>query len=467
MIDKLIKNSTLITVNKNREILKNHSIAVKDKKIVDIAENGKLEKKYNGNYKVINGEGKYVFPGLINTHTHLFQTLLKGMGDNMSLEDWFPKMTAPSAVHLKKEDMYAAARLGILETIQSGTTTLLDYMYAHPQPELSDPVIEAFKELKLRGIFGRGTHNTGQQFGNPEGIIQDIDTIENDARRLLDKHHNSEGGRIKVWLAPAAIWTNSKKLLKVLWELTQEYNTGLTAHISETPFDRQASQEIHGNSDIKVLEELGIVGPEVLLVHCVHLTDRDKRMIKHYDMKVSHNPVSNMYLASGVADIPGMIEREIQVSLATDGPASNNSQDMIEVLKSTALLHKVSNMDPTIITAEKVLEMATIDGAKTLGMEDEIGSIEVGKKADLFIYNPKLSAKSIPMNHPVSTLVYSGSDRCVETVLVDGNIIFDQGKLITGDQEKIINQGQKAANGLAKRAGLEHIKNREWSSIAF
>ena len=467
MIDLLIKNATLITVNEDREILKNHSMAVSDNKIIDIAQEGVLKEKYEGDYEIIEAEEKFVFPGLVNNHTHLFQTLLKGMGDNMSLEDWFPKMTAPSAVHLNEEDMYAAARLGILETIQSGTTTLLDYMYAHPKPKLSDPIIKAFQDLKTRGILGRGTHNTGQQFGNPEGIIQNDKTIEKDAVRLLDKYHNSENGRIKVWLAPAAIWTNTKKLLKTLWELSKEYNTGFTAHISETTFDRNASQEIHGATDVEVLESLDILGPNVLMVHCVHLSDRDIRMAKYYDMKISHNPVSNMYLASGVADIPGMVERDITVGLATDGPASNNSQDMIEVLKSTALLQKVSTMDPTIITAEKVLEMATIDGARSIGMEEEIGSLEIGKKADFFIYNPKLSAKSTPINHPVSTLVYSGTDRCVETVVVDGNIIVDEGELKTANKEKIIKEGQAAANRLAKRAGIEHIKDRDWMNIGF
>ena len=224
---------------------------------------------------------------------------------------------------------------------------------------------------------------------------------------------------------------------------------------------------VHGSFDMNVLEELGIVGPNVLMVHSVYLTDRDLRAAKYYDMKVSHNPVSNMYLSSGVARIPRMIESGITVGLGSDGPASNNSQDMIELLKFTALLHKVETKDPTVITSEKVLEMATIDGARAVGMEDDIGSIEIGKKADFFIYNPYLHAKSIPMHHPVSTLVYSGTHACVETVVIDGNIILENGVLLTADEEKIMKDGQKCADALADRAGTAGNKRRDWTSLAF
>ena len=190
-------------------------------------------------------------------------------------------------------------------------------------------------------------------------------------------------------------------------------------------------------------------------------------MAKYYDTRISHNPVSNMYLASGIAPIPQMIERGITVGLGTDGAASNNTQDMIETLKITALLHKVHTLDPTIITAEKVLEMATIDEAKAFGLEDKIGSLEAGKKADLFIYNPVLSTKSIPMHNPVSTLVYSGSDSCVETVIIDGNIILEDKKLLPVNEKSVISNVQKSADDLALRAGINKNKDRKWRSLAF
>jgi len=467
MVDLLIKNAIIITVNKRREILRNYALAIKGDLILDIGPNNVLEKKYSEVRKIIDANGKIIFPGLINTHNHLFQTLLKGLGDDLVLRDWLAQMTIPSAVCLTQEDTYAAAMLGCVEGIHSGTTTMVDYMYPHPRHYLSDAVIRAFRQLKIRGIFGRGMMDTGEQFGVPQTIMQDVKTIEKDCRRIFEKYQGKDNGRISIWLAPGAIWSSTKEALEMAWKLTKEYKTGFTIHISETPFDRQASKEIHGVTDVEVLEKLGIVGPNVLMVHCVYLTPRDIRMAKYYDIKVSHNAVSNMYLASGIAPIPQMIERGITVGLGTDGAASNNTQDMIETLKITALLHKVHTLDPTIITAEKVLEMATIDGAKALGLEDKIGSLEVGKKADFFIYNPALSAKSTPMHNPVSTLVYSGSNECVETVIIDGNIILEEKKLLLVDEKEVICNAQKAADDLALRAGTIKNKERKWHSLAF
>lgn len=467
MIDLLIKNAMIVTVNKEREVLKRHSLAVKDDCIIDIGPDQVLENKYQDVKKVIDAENKILFPGLINTHNHLFQNLLKGLGDDKVLSDWFADMTAPSAAHLTPEDVYHSAMLGCVQGIRSGTTTMLDYMYPHPVANLSDGVIKAFRELKIRGIFGRGMMDTGEQFGTQKSIMQDVQTIEEDCRRLLDNYHGIDNDRIHVWLAPAAIWSCTEECLKVTWNLAQEYNTGYTVHISETPFDREAARQLHGEPDVEVLQKLGILGPNVLMVHCVYLTERDIRMAKYNDMKVSHNAVSNMYLASGVAPIPRMVESGISVGVATDGAASNNSQDMIETLKMTALLQKVHSTDPTIITAEKVLELATIDGARAVGLDDKIGSLEIGKKADFFIYNPALSAKSIPMHNPVSTLVYSGSESCVETVIIDGNIVMEDGVILVTDEMKVIATAQHTADQLAERAGTSKNKERGWRSLAY
>jgi len=467
MIDILIKNAMIVTVNKQREILKNCALAIKGDIVFDIGPTSIFEKKYAEAKKTINATGEIIFPGLINTHSHLFQTLLKGLGDDLVLHDWITQMTSPSASCITSEDAYNASLLGCTEGIHSGTTTMLDFMYAHPYPELSDSVIKAFRKLKIRGIFARGMKDSGEKFGISPKTIEDVKTIEKDCRRLFKEYHGEDNGRISIWLAPGVVWSNSQESLKMAWALTQEHKTGFTIHISETPFDRQASKEVHGMTDVEVLEKLDIVGPNVLMVHCIYLTPRDIRMAKYYNVKVSHNAVSNMYLASGIAPIPQMIERGITVGLGTDGAASNNTQDMIETLKITTLLHKVHTLDPTIITAEKVLEMATIDGAKALGLEDKIGSLEVGKKADLFIYNPALSAKSIPMHNPISTLVYSGSNECVETVIIDGNIILENKRLISVNEEEVISNAQRNADNLALRAGTNKNKDRKWRSLAF
>ncbi|MGN8874919.1 amidohydrolase family protein [Pseudoflavonifractor sp. HCP28S3_F10] len=458
MIDHLLKNGIIVTVNPDREVFFHGAVAVQGNKIVDVGESAALEAKYPDAAQVTDLEGKIVFPGFVNTHNHLFQTLLKGLGDDMVLKDWLETMTFPAATNLTREDCYLAAMLGCMEGLHSGITTMLDYMYPHPTGELSDGVIDAMRELGIRGILGRGCMDTGAQFGVHPGIMQDMDTIEKDLRRLFETYHNSENGRIKIWVAPAAMWSNSRPLLEMLWRVTNEYKSGFTVHISETPFDRDAAEELHGKPDAELLEEMGIVGPNVLMVHCCYLTDKDIAMAKKYDMKVSHNVCSNQYLSSGVADVPKMLRNGITVSLGVDGAASNNAQDMVELMKFTALQHKVATRDPLAMTAEKVLEMATIDGARALGMEDEIGSLEVGKKADLVIFDPVECPKAIPMHNPVSTLVYSASMKNIVGAMVDGKVVMENGVITTvKDEKEIYRRVQKCAEDLCERG---HITNR-------
>ena len=205
MSDLLIENITIVTVNKEREILENHSLVVDGSKIKDIGPSEIIKEKYKDIKKKIDGRGKIIFPGLINTHNHLFQNLLKGLGDDLVLSDWLKRMTFPSAAHLSPKDTYDAAMLGCVDGIRSGTTTMLDYMYPHPVEGLSDGVINAFRELKIRGIFGRGMMNTGMEYGAHKAITQEINVIEKDCYRLFDKYHGAENDRIKIWMAPAAV----------------------------------------------------------------------------------------------------------------------------------------------------------------------------------------------------------------------------------------------------------------------
>ncbi len=467
MIDLLIKDTTIVTVNAKREILYHAAIAIDQGRIVAIGESKLLEQRYAACKKTISAEEKAVFPGLINTHNHLFQTNLKGMGDDKVLKDWLTDMTFPSAAHLNPEDCYTGAMIGCLEGLHSGVTTQLDYMYPHPVDGLDEAVIQCFKDLKIRGIFGRGYMDTGECYGVQKAIMQTPEKIAADVRYLVEKYHNTENGRLQICLAPAAVWSNSPASWEMTKKLYDELKINLTVHISETPFDREASEKLHGMPDIDVLESYGLMGPRTLMVHCVYLTDRDIRMCKVFDAKISHNPASNMYLSSGVAPIPKLNMAGVDVSLATDGAGSNNSNDMIEILKLAALLQKVHHKDPTVMTAEKVLEMATIEGAKAVGLENEIGSLEVGKKADLFIFNPELNFKAIPMHHPVSTLVYSASMQNVETVVIDGNIIMENSKVLLVDELAMAKRCRLQADDLAKRAGTLGLKTRVWKSLAY
>ncbi len=468
-MELLLKNAVIVTVNPEREILWNGAMAVENGRIADMGETEEICARHPKPKKEVDCTGKVLFPGFINTHNHLFQALLKGLGDDMALKDWLAGMTFPAAQHLSEEDCYYGAMLGCMEGIRSGMTTQLDYMYPHASHGLSDGVLKAFKELGIRGIFARGCMDTGLEFGVCKAITQTPGQIENDLVRLFDEYHGSEEGRIRVWAAPAALWSNSETNLRMLWEVVNYYGAGLTVHVSETPFDRKSTELLHGCAGTDCLAKMGILGPNVLMVHCVYLSDKDIRRSQYYDLKISHNPVSNMYLSSGVAPIPKFLLAGLTVGLGVDGAASNNGQDMLELLKTTALLQKVHTLDPTCITAEKVLEMATIDGARALGLEKEVGSLEIGKKADFFVFNPYKNPKAIPLHNPVSTLVYSSSMQNIESVAVDGRFLLENGVFTTlPSEEAVLQNAQKAAENLCRRGGIQNrMQGHAWRNIAF
>lgn len=468
-MELLLKNATIVTVNPEREIVYGGAMVVDKGRIVAVGETDEILAQYPNCDQVEDCQDKLIFPGFINTHNHLFQTLLKGLGDDMVLSDWLKTMTFPAAQFLTPEDCYYGAMLGTMEGIRSGMTTQLDYMYPHAHENLSDGVIKAYQELGIRGIFGRGCMDSAENFGVCPAIMQQPKEVEKDLVRIFDTYHNTGDGRIQVWTAPAALWSNSETMLRMLWEVTQSYKSGITIHVSETPFDRMATSHLHGCEGTDCLEKYGILGDNVLMVHCVYLTEKDIRRAKYYDLKVSHNPVSNMYLSSGVAPIPQLLSAGVTCGLGVDGAASNNGQDMIELMKTASLLQKVHTKDPTIITAEKVLEMATIDGARAVGLDREIGSLEVGKKADFVIFNPYLNPKAIPVHNPVSTLVYSSSMQNIESVAVDGKFLLKNGHITTvSDEVAVYKNAQKIAENLCQRGQITNrMAGHKWKNIAF
>jgi len=462
MFDLLIKNAHVVTVNARRERFFPGTVAVTGDTIAAVGRTGDFAGAEAR--RVIDASGSAVFPGLINTHTHLFQALLKGLGDDRPLAEWLVKATLPSAVQFREAEIHTATILGCLDALHSGTTTILDYNYCHPVPGLGDVTVRGFRDVGIRAILGRGVTVAGERFGIPPEMRSTPDQVFADFERLYDAYHGADNGRLRVWLAPGSVWGNTPEALRRARALATEARTGITVHVSETPWDRQAAALEHaGRSDFGALDENGVLGPDVLLVHCVHLTPEEIRRAAELDVKISHNAVSNMYLASGVAPVPDMLRAGLTCSIGTDGAASNNTQDMIEALKMTVLLHKVVTMDATAMTAEKVLEMATIDGARAIGLDHLIGSIEPGKRADLFIFDPSATPRSVPLHDPVSTLIYSGGAGNVATVIVDGRVLIDGGKAVTIDEPTFLDRAQRISADLAERAGTaELVRRRPW-----
>lgn len=451
----IIKNAYLVTLDSRRRVISDGCIVIDKDKIVE-AGGWEIASEYEAG-RIVDAKGKVVFPGLISTHSHLFQTMLKGLGRDMLLFDWLDNSVRKALYNFDGEACYYAALTGCMEAIKSGTTTMLDYMYCHTRPGLSDYVIKAMEDVGIRGVYGRGFTNTSNFPAEFQVSHHDTEqAMFDDTRRLYKKYKNHS--RISVALAPGIIWDNTDDGYREMRKMANEMKIPLTMHTLETHDDDKYCLEARGARTIPHLERLGFIGPDFIAVHCVCMEDEDFDIFQQYDVKVSHNPVSNMILAAGVAPVERMVREGLTVSLACDGPASNDTQDMMEVLKTTALLQKVHLRDAAAMPASRVLEMACLGGAKALGREADLGAIGPGMKADLFIYNP-CHARSVPVHDPVSALVYSSSHANVESVMVDGRFVMENYRLTTVDEEKILYNTQKAAQKLVKQVGLG---NSQW-----
>lgn len=448
----LIRNATLVSAGPLGRVVDDGYLRIVDGRIAEVG-TGQVAPRVGET--IIEGRGRVVFPGLINTHMHLFQSLLKGLGADKQLYDWLSSVIAPGADELSEEDCYLGALLGCLEGVKSGTTTFVDFMYVHPRPHLSDAVINGFRRVGVRGILARGICDNAPAPAFRRRWIQPTGVALDDCERLLREYRSEP--LLDIWMAPCTITLATPDAFRGVRELADKYGARLTAHLSEVPFEVNWAHEHFGCSEMAYLESIGFLGPDVLAVHCIKVTEGDIALLLKNDVKVSHNPVSNMYLAHGVAPIPQMMESGITVALATDGAASNNSVNYMQDLKFASLLHKVHTENPTVIDANKVLDMATIKAAEAIGKADELGSLEVGKRADLFMCDFDHYVSGIPNFDPVATLVYAASNECVRTVMVDGNLIFDDGASLTvPDFDHVLQLARGAAVNLAQRAGITH-----------
>ena len=452
-VDLLILGGQIVTARQDGEVIDDGAIAVRDGSIVELGPRSRIETSYQG-ARTISADGMLVFPGLVDTHTHLYQTLLKGLGDDLPLMEWLDACTLPSIPHLTPRMCYVAAALGCIESLRSGCTTIFDYMVDHPNVEVYDAILQAFDDVSIQGVLGRGLRD--RQTEEVKLSLPPIRDQLADCARLLDAH-----GPRRVWLSPGATWAMEEDSLRAARRFAKERGMRISLHTDEVVFDSADSMRRFGLRTVPFLESIGFLGPDVLHAHCVQLTDEDCAILARNEAKVSYNPVSNMYLGSGVPPIPQLLDLGVTVSLGADGAASNNSQDMLEALKVGALLPKVAWRDPAIITAADALRLATRGGATALG-RDDFGSLEVGKRADLFIFDP-LYAKSIPVHDPISTLVYSSGQPNVRTTIVGGQVVLDEGKIVGVDEKAILREAQSLAEKLADVAGTRRRLSGRWT----
>lgn len=420
MTDILIENGLVLTPKG----LVKEPVAIEDGIITSIGEKISAD-------RVIDAGGGIVMPGLVNSHTHLGMTLFRGYADDLPLKQWLTEHIWPIEAKLTDDDVYIGTLLGCLEMIRSGTTTFAD-MYIK-----MDGAARAVKESGLRGALSYGMIELGdEKRGRRELEI---------GRRFLRKWNGAADGRIMARYGPHAPNTCSPDFLTCVRELAYKDGVGIHIHLAETEMEMDEMKARHGMRPVRLLDNIGFLGPDVLAAHCVWLSDDDIKILKKGDVKIAHNPSSNMKLASGVAPVPECIDSGIVVGIGTDGCASNNALDMFHEMKMAALLHKVHKLDPTVIPAQEALKMATINGAHALDIDG--GTIARGKKADIIIvdiHKPHLTPKHSLISH----LVYCARGSDVSTTIVDGKILMEDYVVKVLDEEDVMKKAEKAAENL-------------------
>ena len=380
--------------------------------------------------KVIDGKNKLLMPGLINAHTHIYMNFMRGLGDDLSFDNWLFKTIYPMEEKMTPEDAYWGTCLGLLEMIESGTTGFIDMNIC------MEPSCKAITEAGLRGIVSRGLVGEGP---DDEGGIRRIKETMEARENYLDNE------LIEVCMGPHAPYSCSEKMQKYIADLAMEYNMKVNMHLSESRKEVADCKKKYKATPIALAERAGLFNNRTIAAHCVHLSAEDLDILAENHVTVASNPVSNMKLGNGLAAVPTMLKKGINVALGTDGAASNNTLNMFHELSIMTLIHKGATEDATCISAKEGLFMMTTAGAKAMGKEYEIGSVETGKKADLIILNTN-TASFIPRNNYITNLAYSCNGSEVETVIVNGKILMENREVLVLDKEKIFYEVEKTMN---------------------
>lgn len=423
----LLRNFDILTTSKSSPI-KGGSLLVNGGRIVEVLET-RSPVPEEGIERVIEGRGRLLIPGFVNSHTHLGMTLFRGFAEDLNLEDWLEKWIWPAEENLTPEEVYWGSALAAVESIKAGVTTVAD-MYFH-----MDQTAQALEDSGLRALISYGIIAPEMSSGGEEEVKTGL--------ALVDDWDGAAEGRINAALSPHAPYTCGDDVLTELSKAAEEKGVPIHTHLSETRDEVDRSVENFGLSPVARVEKLGLLENEVMAAHCVHVDEKDIEILADYRVLSLHNPTSNAKLASGIAPVAKMSTEGVDVGLATDGAASNNDLGMIKEMKLAAMLSKVSNGDPESLPVEAVYRMAVAEDVDGFGL-GKLGKIEEGFKADLIAVD-RNSSRWIPEYDPLSNLVYSGKSADVDMVMIDGKVVMEEGKVTTIDEVEVIEKVREIA----------------------
>ena len=434
----VVTNATVITMDAGRRVLTSGAVAIDGRDIAAVDSAAAIAKAFRAG-DTIDARGAVLMPGLINTHTHAPMVLYRGLADDLALMDWLQKYIFPAeAKTVTPEFVRAGTRLAVLEMIRSGTTTYADMYY------FEEEIARATKAAGVRGVLGQ----TIIKFP-----VADAKTPEEGLARTDRFIREFAGDDLIVpAVAPHAMYTLDGATLKRVRQLADRDRVPVIIHLAETEAEVKTASDEHQATPVGYLESLGFFGPRTLAAHAVHLTAADIGILQKRGVGISHNPESNMKLASGTAPVPALRKAGVPVGLGTDGAASNNDLDMFEAMRQAAFLHKLQSKDPRTLPAGEVLAMATIEGARALGLHREIGSLEPGKRADLIVVGMD-SARQTPMYDPLSHLVYATRGDDVQTTIVNGRVLMREKKVLTLDETAVLAEARTLAQQVRKAVG--------------
>lgn len=454
MVDIALINGTVITMNPQRKVIYGGAVAVEGSKIRDVGKTSEIRDKFSID-REINCKGKLILPGLIDTHVHLGQALLRACADDLPLIKWLNDRVLPlQGIGYKEGDGKLSAQLCALEMIKSGTTTFIEALLHW---KYIGEIIQGIVESGMRGAVSKSLMNVPGYANYPEAIPECMreegEQTLKQTDKLIRKWHGEADNKIHIWYGLRTPGGATVDFYRECVEKAKKNNTGITIHLAEIKDDVRYIKDEFNMTPMEFMENCNIIGENVIYAHGVWIPKEDFKLLKKHDCTLSHNPASNLKLGSGIAPIPEMIESGVNVSLGCDGGPSNDNYDLIRDMKLTALIHKGRLLNPTVLPAETVLEMATLNGAKPTLWGKEIGSLEPGNLADIIIVNLN-KIHSAPVRNPISNLVYAGHEGNVETTIINGEIIMKNRKVITLDEREVLEEVIETAPDLDKRLNL-------------
>ncbi len=443
MAQTYLKNGYIVTMDANENVFDGGGVLVEDDRIVAV---GRVaEQQVKPDAEVIDLQGKYVLPGLVNTHVHTSQQISRGVGDDVRFVTWLHDRMWPFESNMTEEDSYISTLACCLEQIRAGVTS-----FAEPGGQFVGGMARGVKEAGLRAKLAKSVMDCGE--GLPpvwqRTTQQELDQQVED----LERYHNTADGRVQVWFGLRTIFNNTDELICKTKELADHYGVGIHMHVAEAHEEIEYTQQVYGEPTVTHLNRLGVLDKNLLAVHTVWLTNEEVALFREKDVKVSHNPASAMRVL-GFAKIPRMLKEGICVSIGTDGASSSNRMDMVDEMWLTSLIHKGWRLDPTVVPSQDILRMATINGARAL-MDDKLyGSLETGKKADLIIIDP-FTPSMMPVHDKVAALVTAMHSNNITCTMCDGKWLMRDRKILTLDEEAILREAQRAGEAIYRRAGI-------------